>query len=88
MVHDNAITERADYMCTPPQPALKDFVMECDKDPTSEYPYCPCCKCCIEANVDCNTLVWFGSLDPAWDTEYTRTHYRFHENDIPYNVGS
>uniref|UniRef100_A0A7S3L758 L domain-like protein n=1 Tax=Amphora coffeiformis TaxID=265554 RepID=A0A7S3L758_9STRA len=86
VVHDNSITERADYMCTPPQPALKDFVMECDKDPSSNYPYCPCCKCCIDEDVNCNTLVWFGSLDPAWDTQYVRNHYKFHENDIPYNL--
>ena len=87
VVHDNSITERADYMCAPPQPALRDFIMECDKDPTSNYPYCPCCKCCMDADVDCNTLVWFGSLDPAWDTNFVRTHYKFHENDIPYSIG-
>lgn len=86
VVHDNDITERADYMCTPPQPQLRDFVMECDKDPSSDYPYCPCCKCCIEHDVNCNTLVWFGSVDPAWDTGFVRQHYKFHENDIPYTL--
>lgn len=86
VLHDNAITERADYMCTPPIPGL-ELLMECDKDPNSDYPYCPCCKCCIEKDVNCNTLIWFGSLDPAWDTEYVRTNYKFHENDIPYIIG-
>lgn len=86
VLHNNKITERADYMCSPPLPNLNDFVMECDKDPTSNFPYCPCCKCCIEDNVNCNTLVYFGSLDPAWDTDFTRDHYKFHENDLPFSI--
>ena len=86
VVHDNDISERADYMCTPPPARLSELIMECDKDPNSDYPYCPCCKCCTQTDVDCNTLVWFGSLDPAWDTEYVRKHYKFHDNDIPYTL--
>jgi Leucine-rich repeat (LRR) protein len=88
VLHNNKITERADYMCSPPLPNLNDFVMECDKDPTSNFPYCPCCKCCVEDGVNCNTLVYFGSLDPAWDTDFTRDHYKFHENDLPFAIDS
>jgi Leucine-rich repeat (LRR) protein len=87
IVYTNDITERADYMCLPELPQLSDFVMDCDNTLNpGGYPYCPCCKCCIDQDVDCDSLIWFGGFDPTWDTQFVRQHYKFHENDVPHTA--
>ena len=88
IVSENDFTERADYMCAPKPPVLAEFLMSCDKDPNSNYPYCPCCQCCVEADVNCDSVVWFSGFDPTWDTKFVRQHYTFHQNEIPFTPDS